>query len=415
MASSPVPDLAKLHFPGTVHYINPRHGIHDDDQILISGFGRAVRWTGTAISIYLLLVAINLITSGIHALGYQQIHEVTSHATNPILAILIGLVLTFTVQSSTVVTTITVATVGAGIVPINMAAMLIMGANLGTCFTSQLVAFGFYQNARNLHRALAAAMTHWWFNALSLLAFFFLEMLFHPLSGISGWLATRLVSGPNDGFVFTGIISALVHPVVDLIGVNGLLGMTRSPLLAASVSIVLGMLTIIGTIRWITHLMTAITAASSHLVLEHSIERSDSSAPLRSILGGLGLTMMTQSSTATICSTLPFVGTGNLSLRKSLGLVLGANLGTTLTAVLTAVAVPGMNSELALQASLIHVLFNLFGLLAVFFVRPLAHLILWLSDQTAELGTLCPLPALLVALASYTLIPISIIALATLR
>ncbi|QGU01219.1 Na+/Pi-cotransporter [Corynebacterium kalinowskii] len=413
MAISVGSDLAKLHFPGTIHYVNPRHPMPDEDTILISEFGRAVRWGGIALCIYILIVGINLITTGVHSLGHPLVSSFISYATNPILAVLLGIFLTFAVQSSTAVTTITVATVGAGIVPIEIATMVIMGANVGTCFTALLVAAGFYRNTCNLHRALAAAMTHWWFNVLSLLILFPLEVTFRPLTRMSSWLATRLTGESNSRVTLTDFTEQFVHPVVRMIGVDGWLGHVSSAYTAAALTIVLGAIAIIATIRWISTLMTDITAASSHLVLEHSVERRDAVMSGKSLLAGLGLTMMSQSSSATICSTLPFAGTGNLSLRKVLGIVLGANLGTTLTAVLTALAVPGDYGTLALQAALIHVLFNLGGVLVVLSVRPVGRLIFWLSEQAAGIGTRWPLTAFAVMTASYTIIPLGIIALAT--
>lgn len=411
MAIHTGPDLGKLHFPGTIHYINPKPIRQDEDSVLISEFGRAVRWAGIAFAIYVLLVAINLITTGVEALGYHAVSRIVGYATNPLLAVLIGLFLTFTVQSSTVITTITVATVGAGIVPVEMAAMVIMGANVGTCFTSQLVAFGFYRQADNLHRALAAAMTHWWFNVLSVGIFFPIELVFHPLTHLSGWLSTRLVDGAGAEVSIMSLIERFVSPIVSHIGVDGWLGHVGSRAAGASMSIGLGVCAIVLTIRWITHLMTEITAASSHLVIEHSITRRESAVSLRSTLAGLGLTMMSQSSSATICSVLPFAGTGNLATRKFFGIVLGANLGTTLTGVLTALAVPGAHGQLALQAALIHVLFNLIGILVVLVLGPASTFIVWLSERTATLAYRRPLPAFILVLASYTAIPLAFIAL----
>lgn len=406
-------DLSILHFPGTIHYVNPKHGSHDEDTILISEFGRAVRWAGIALAIYILLVAIHLITSGVESMGFHAVSTIVGYATHPFLAVLAGLFLTFFVQSSTVVTAITVATVGVGVVPVDMAAMLIMGANVGTCFTAQLVAFGFYRNACDLKRALSAGMTHWWFNVLSLAVLFPLEVAFKPLTHSAGWLSDHISGAPGPGLETTDVIGRFVEPVVSTIGVAGLIGKIGSTYAAGGLSIMLGIILIVTMIRWITHLMTEITAASSQLVLEHSVERSDSLTSIRSILAGLGLTMMSQSSSATICSAIPFAGTGTLSLRKFLGIVLGANLGTTLTAVLTAIAVPGDNSELALQAALIHVLFNLVGLIVVVAARPAGRLIVWLSEKTADMGVRWPVPVFLGLAASYTIIPLGIIAVAT--
>ena len=54
--------------------------------------------------------------------------------------------------------------------------------------------------------------------------------------------------------------------------------------------------------------------------------------PLTGFLLGLLVTALIQSSTATIVLTSGLVGAGILSLRQSIGIILGANVGTTITA-----------------------------------------------------------------------------------
>ncbi|MBR3468874.1 MAG: Na/Pi cotransporter family protein [Lachnospiraceae bacterium] len=53
--------------------------------------------------------------------------------------------------------------------------------------------------------------------------------------------------------------------------------------------------------------------------------------PFTAFLMGLGMTAVIQSSTATIVITAGLVGAGVISLRNSLGIVIGANVGTTVT------------------------------------------------------------------------------------
>ena len=53
--------------------------------------------------------------------------------------------------------------------------------------------------------------------------------------------------------------------------------------------------------------------------------------PFTAFLMGVGMTAVIQSSTATIVITAGLVGAGVISLRNSLGIVIGANVGTTVT------------------------------------------------------------------------------------
>ncbi|MFV8395831.1 Na/Pi symporter [Corynebacterium hindlerae] len=402
------------YFPGTIHYINPRLVPRDEDEVQISGFGKVVRGIGVLLCLYVLLTGVKLITTGVRELGYAVVANIMDYATHPVLAILVGILITFGVQSSTVITTIVVAAVGSGVVPIETAVMLIMGSNIGTCFTPQLVAFGFFRDKPKFQRALSATMTTWWFN-VSLVAFLFpLEVAFHPLRALSDQLSRWLYGCTTITFSVSGLVDALIHPVVEGIGTNGLLGYLGSPNIAAAVSIGLGVIAIMITIRFTTVLLSDMTAASARFVFAHSAEQPESSVRTRSVLTGLGLTLMTQSSSATICSTVPFVGTNTLSLRKAFGIVLGANLGTTMSAMIAAFAVSGGFGQLAMQAAFVHVLFNLIGVVAVMLIRPLGRGIITLSTTVARRAVGAPLPAFIAVLATYILIPFGVIALVAL-
>ncbi|MEJ6013127.1 Na/Pi symporter [Corynebacterium sp. H127] len=407
--------VQKLHLPGTVHYINPRLIPHEEDELLISGFGRMVRWFGVACCIFALIIAINLVTDGVQALGISVMSDLVARATNPLLAVLIGVLSTFIVQSSTIVTTVTVAAVGSGLVPLDLAVMLIMGANLGTCFTAQLVSFGLFRRKQNFTPAIAAAMTHWWFNFFSIFAFFFIELLFHPLTRVSAWLTDALLGSPDAPIPTTGLVAQVVRPIVRAIGVEGLIGRLATPALAATACILLGILAITLAVQLTTILFSDIMAASSRIMLENSARRENNVISIKNFLVGLGLTLMTHSSSATVCSVVPIAGTRSISLRSAFSIILGANLGTTLTAVLSVFALSGDFSAVAMQAALIHVLFNATGVATVFLVRPVGSAIISLSEFSAAQSAKAPALALLAIIASYTLVPALFIAADALR
>ncbi|HIX42181.1 MAG TPA: Na/Pi symporter, partial [Candidatus Kurthia intestinigallinarum] len=56
--------------------------------------------------------------------------------------------------------------------------------------------------------------------------------------------------------------------------------------------------------------------------------------PMMGVLIGIGLAIILQSSTAAIIITIGLVSAGFMTLRQSIGIILGANIGTTLTAFL---------------------------------------------------------------------------------
>ncbi len=70
--------------------------------------------------------------------------------------------------------------------------------------------------------------------------------------------------------------------------------------------------------------------ASSSGTLKKAMERI-TGTPIKAFFLGLAVTAVIQSSTATIVLTSGLVGAGIISLRQSLGIIIGANVGTTVT------------------------------------------------------------------------------------
>lgn len=67
-----------------------------------------------------------------------------------------------------------------------------------------------------------------------------------------------------------------------------------------------------------------------------SILKSLTSTPFKGMLVGLGVTSLIQSSSATTVMVVGFVNAGLMTLKQSLGVILGADIGTTITAQIVA-------------------------------------------------------------------------------
>ena len=87
---------------------------------------------------------------------------------------------------------------------------------------------------------------------------------------------------------------------------------------------------------------------------------------IRSIIFGMILTIMVQSSSITTSTIVPLAGAGVLTLRQVYPFTLGANIGTTVTAILAALTL----NVTALMAAFAHLFFNLYGILIIY-VNPL--------------------------------------------
>lgn len=105
------------------------------------------------------------------------------------------------------------------------------------------------------------------------------------------------------------------------------------------------------------------------------------------ILVGAGMTFIVQSSSVFTSAITPLVGIGVISIERVYPLSLGANIGTTTTAILAAMASPGETLENSLQIALVHLFFNISGILLWYpipFTRLPIRMAKALGDITAQ-------------------------------
>lgn len=102
-----------------------------------------------------------------------------------------------------------------------------------------------------------------------------------------------------------------------------------------------------------------------------------SSNPILAVIVGAGLTALVQSSSATIGILQEFYQQDLISLNAAIPVLLGDNIGTTITAILASLA----GSIAAKRAALVHVIFNLIGVIIfTIFLPVVIHLISLLQD-----------------------------------
>lgn len=88
------------------------------------------------------LFGIKVMGNGIERLAGAKLKSILEKlTTNRFLGLLVGTVITGIIQSSNAVSVMTVGFVNAGLMPLNNAIGVIMGANIGTTITGQLIAF----------------------------------------------------------------------------------------------------------------------------------------------------------------------------------------------------------------------------------------------------------------------------------
>ena len=83
----------------------------------------------------------------------------------PLLLILIGVIFTALIQSSSAATGVVITMVGTGVLPLDLALFIILGANIGTCVTALLAAMGANANSKRV------ALIHFTFNLIGTVIF----------------------------------------------------------------------------------------------------------------------------------------------------------------------------------------------------------------------------------------------------
>jgi len=90
--------------------------------------------------------------------------------------------------------------------------------------------------------------------------------------------------------------------------------------------------------------------------------------PFLGLFAGILLTSIIQSSSATTSITVTMVGSGFLSIRNAIPIVMGANIGTTITNTIVAIACVGRRDEFrrAFAGATLHDFFNIFLVVLLF-------------------------------------------------
>lgn len=135
----------------------------------------------------MLFVGLSLMSD---AMGdFSELEEVKSFLAifrNPVLLVLIGAVLTALVQSSSVMTSITLTMVVSGLIDLNQGIYITLGSNIGTCVTALIAGLTSTKNAKR------TALIHLIFNVSGALLFL-LVGLFLGLGGIDfGWIFSKM-------------------------------------------------------------------------------------------------------------------------------------------------------------------------------------------------------------------------------
>jgi len=258
---------------------------------------------GLALFIY----GMNLMGNGLQKVagdGLKRLIEVLTK--NKYMGVLVGTLVTMLIQSSSATTVMVVGFVNASLMTLKQAIGVIMGANIGTTVTAQLVAFKLTDIA-----PLIVAV----------------GVLMHLAS------KKRKHSDIAEVLIGFGILFIGMHTMSS----------TLKPLAGEA---------------FFTNLLVGLED------------------PIIGLLVGLGMTLVIQSSSATIGLLIAVASTGALSLAIAFPILFGDNIGTCITALLSSI---GANRT-AKRAALMHLLFNVFGTVIFMLLIYTTPLISWIQS-----------------------------------
>ena len=258
------------------------------------------------------LYGMNLMSSGLQKAAGDKLRGFLSTMTsNPFKGVLTGLGITSIIQSSSATTVMVVSFVNAGLLTLTQAIGVIMGANIGTTVTAWMVAFlGFKADISIL--------------AIPLMLFGF---LFSNSKKNKHQNIGELIVGFS--LLFLGL-SFMKESVPDL---------RETPQVLEFVS------------NWSSYGFGSV---------------------LLFLAFGTILTLVLQSSSATMAITLIMLSMGWIPFHMACAMVLGENIGTTITANIAA----AVGNTQAKRAAMSHTIFNLFGVIwALVLFKPFTALV----------------------------------------
>ncbi|MCP3177881.1 Na/Pi cotransporter family protein [Desulfuromonas sp. KJ2020] len=237
----------------------------------------------------LFLFGMKIMSEGLQKVAGDKMRKILSALTaNRFISTLVGLSVTAIIQSSSATTVMVVGFVNAGLMSLYQAIGVVLGANIGTTITAQLIAF---------------------------------KITAYALPAIGAGTALKLFSR-NRKWVYAGEI---------LLGF-GILFFGLATMKEA-----------FEPVKTSVEFRDMFLLVGDHYLL--------------GVFIGAVLTIIVQSSTATLGITLALATSGIISFEASVVLILGENIGTTITANLAAI---GTNLA-ARRTALAHFLFNLIG------------------------------------------------------
>ena len=329
--------------------------------------------------LFVFLLGVKGLGDGFKFLGEDLLQAFFTATENPFIGLMIGILGTTLVQSSSVSTSMIVALVAApeNPLPVANAVPMIMGTNIGTTVTNTAVSLAHMGRREEFRRAFAVATCHDFFN-------FIVVAVLLPLELMTGYLRQTAESLAASVSGFGGVtyssplktsLKVAFQPVVD-----GSKMLFESPRAQGLLVIFLSAVLIVGALLLLVKVMRSAMQSRVEVYITQFLGQS----AVLSILVGIIVTVMVQSSSITTSLLVPLAGAGLITLAQAFPITLGANIGTTVTALLASMAASGENAQSGVVIALVHFLFNITGTVMVYPIPAIRRLPLAAASRFAD-------------------------------
>ncbi len=301
---------------------------------------------GLALFIY----GMTMLGNGLEKIAGGKLEKILSSLTSNVFkSVLLGAVVTAAIQSSSATTVIIVGMVNAGILKLRSAIGVIMGANIGTTITGQILRLGDLENNANVGFVMELITPK---NLAPMIALAGLLVYMISKNDVKKNLGETLI---GLGILFTGMLSmsGAVKPLAELEAFRTLFATLSNPILG--------------------------------------------------VLAGAGVTALIQSSSASVGILQAISATGILKFSAAFPIIMGQNIGTCVTSLISSVGA----SKNAKRTAMVHLYFNVIGtcifLVGVYTIKALIGFSFW--DDPIDMGGIANFHTLFNVVVTLVLLP----------
>ena len=327
--------------------------------------------------LYVFLVGIKLMGGGCKSLAQGEdsfAQSLILLATNPFVALFVGILVTSIIQSSAVTTSIVVALVADGVLPLPAAIPIVMGANIGTTVTNMLVSMGYVMRREEFKRAIGGAVVHDLFNVMVVIILLPIEMATGFLEKTTLWLTEPLKNIGGSGGETFNPLGPILQPALDL--VHFIVGKPEEPGWVAGITALVGLFCIFCALLSLIKLLRSMMLGAAESFISNVVGKSG----YIGIIIGFVITASVHSSSIVTSLLVPMAASGIMTVGQIFPITIGANIGTTTTALIAALA----GGPAGLAIALVHFLFNVIGLLMFYPIPAMRRIPVRLAERIGQ-------------------------------